>query len=219
VLTRRTSRLQSTDEGYRAFVSSNVSLRASLFSSTGGFDPRFRWWGSEDSEYGWRLWQAGATFIADEAARIFHQTDADTAGGDEGRQQARELNRGLLTSLVPQRFYRKGMPEPPPEVPKFSVLIHDIPSGAPQAWWRSMVGQTLPDFEIIFLADGAEHDPFAGGAEGERRISFIDDLGAAVEATRGEYLLVLDGHSARGVPVARPTAWAGVARGLDVVRA
>ncbi|HEY6629726.1 MAG TPA: glycosyltransferase, partial [Acidimicrobiia bacterium] len=84
VLTRRTSRLQSTDEGYRAFVSSNVSLATSLFESTGGFDARFRWWGSEDSEFGWRLWQTGATFVADETARIYHQVDSDTAGGEEG---------------------------------------------------------------------------------------------------------------------------------------
>ncbi len=198
VLTRRTSRLQNTDEGYRAFVSSNVSLPTSLFESTGGFDARFRWWGSEDSEFGWRLWQAGATFVADETARIYHQIDSDTAGGEEGRQQARELNRGLLASLVPQRFYRKGMPEPPPEVPKFSVLVHDIPEAAPKAWWRSMIGQTLPDFELVFLANGAEHDPFAGAAEGERRISFVEDLESAIEASRGEYLLFLDGHAAPG---------------------
>ncbi len=90
VLSRRTSNLQATDERYRAFVSSNVSLSKALFEIIGGFDERFRWWGSEDSEFGWRLWQAGADFVEDSANRIYHQTDADTAGGTEGRQSGPE---------------------------------------------------------------------------------------------------------------------------------
>jgi GT2 family glycosyltransferase len=198
VLSRRTSNLQATDEAYRAFVSSNVSIPATLFETTGGFDERFRWWGSEDSEFGWRLWQAGATFIDDEATRIYHQTDADTAGGESGRQEARDLNRGLLISLVPQRFYRKGMPEPPPEVPKFTVLIHDVPPGAPASIWKALTTQSLPDFEVLFLDSGPNHDPFAGAAEGERNIQFIEDPAAAVAASRGEYLLFINGHSAPG---------------------
>lgn len=210
VLTRRTSRLQNTDEGYRAFVSSNVSLSSSLYTATGGFDERFRWWGSEDSEFGWRLWQSGATFIDDPETRIYHQIDTDTAGGAEGRQQARELNRGLLASLVPQRFYRKGMPEPPPEVPKFSIVVHDVPPQAPAEWWKALVNQTLPDFEVVFVDDGPSHDPFAGGAEGERRVSFIEGLEDAVMATRGEYLLFLNGHSGPG-----PTLLQNIRKRLD----
>lgn len=198
VLSRRTSRFQATDEAYRAFVSVNVSVAAGLFHATGGFEERFRWWGSEDSELGWRLWQSGAVFIDDPAARVYHQLDDDTAGGEEGRQRARELNRGLLTSLVPQRFYRKGLPDPSPEVPKVTVLVNDVPSGAPASIWRSLTEQTLPDFEVIFIDAGRHHDPFAGAAEGERRIRFIADPQDAVEASRGEYLLFVNGHSALG---------------------
>ncbi len=102
----------------------------------------------------------------------------------------------MLTSLVPQRFYRKGMPKPPPEVPKFSVLIHDLPEGAAPSLWKGLSDQSLPDFEVVFLAEGSEHDPFAGAAEGERRIRFIADLDEAVMASRGEYLVFVDGHSA-----------------------
>ncbi len=198
VLSRRTSRFQATDEAYRAFVSINVSVPASLFHMVGGFEERFRWWGSEDSELGWRLWQAGAVFIDDPTARVYHQLDDDTAGGSEGRQRARELNRGLLSSLVPQRFYRKGMPEPPPEVPKFSILVSDVPANAPLELWRAAVDQTLPDFELIFIADGADHDPFAGAAEGERRVRFMPEPSQAVLSSRGEYLVFVNGHSAPG---------------------
>jgi len=198
VLSRRTSNLQATDEAYRAFVSANVSLPSALFAETGGFDERFRWWGSEDSEFGWRLWQAGAAFIDDETTRIYHQTDTDTAGGTEGRQEARELNRGLLASLVPQRFYRKGVPEPPPEVPKFSVLVHDVPKGAPLEVWKAFASQSLPDFEVVFVANAPDHDPFAGAAEGERRVKFVEDPIEAVKTTSGEYLLFINGYSAPG---------------------
>jgi GT2 family glycosyltransferase len=210
VLTRRTSGLSATDEGYRAFVSSNVSLSTAMFEDVGGFDERFRWWGSEDSELGWRLWQAGATFLEDPEARIYHQLDIDTAGGVDGRDEARLLNRGLLTSLVPQRFYRKGMPEPTPEIPKFSVLIHDVPSDSPIAWWRALLGQSLPDFEVIFIAKGSDHDPFAGASEGERRISFVPLPEEAVARARGEYLVFLDGSSAPG-----PTMLQNIRKRLD----
>lgn len=196
VLSRRTSGFASTDEGYRAFVSSNISLPTPLFEAAGGFDPRFRRWSGEDTELGWRLWQLGARFVDDSGNRIFHQTDADTAGGQEGRQRARELNMGLLASLIPQRFYRKGMPEPPPEVPKFSVIIHDLPPGAALATWRAMLAQTLPDFELVFVADPEDHDPFAGAAEGERRIHFAPDVAQAIAVSKGEYVVFLDGHGA-----------------------
>lgn len=196
VLARRTGGYRETDEGYRAFVSANVSLPAELFAAVGGFDERFRWWGSEDTELGWRLWQAGATFIDDPENLIFHQLDADTAGGSEGRQRARALNRGLLTSLVPQRFYRKGMPDPPPEVPKVSVIVHNIPIGAPPEIWRSLTTQTLPDFEVLFVAEAADHDPWAGAAESDPRCLFVSDVSACIRATRGEYLVFMDGHAA-----------------------
>lgn len=196
VLARRTSRLERTDEGYRAFVSSNASVPATLFESTGGFDERFRWWGSEDTEFGWRLWQTGADFIDDRDNPIYHQLDADTSGGDEGRQRARELNRGLLVSLVPHRFYRKGVPDPVPEVPKFSVLVHDLPEGSAPEIWRGLTGQTEPDFEVIFIAEPRSHDPFAGAAAGERRVRFEPDPVTAAQGSRGEFIVFLGGHSA-----------------------
>lgn len=195
-LSRRTSGYTNTDEGYRSFVSSNVSLPLSLFNAVGGFDARFRWWSSEDTELGWRLWQAGASFVDDPTNEILHQLDSDTAGGTEGRQEARELNRGLLSSLVPQNFYRRGLLDPMPEIPKVSVLVHDVPSGAPREIWKDLESQTLPDFEVIFVAEGSDHDPFAGSAEGDPRCLFIADLDQAVVQAKGEYLVFLNGHSA-----------------------
>ena len=195
-LARRTSRFQRTDEGYRSFVSSNVSMPVELFRETGGFDERFRWWGSEDTEFGWRLWQTGADFVDDQKNVIYHQLDEDTSGGDEGRERAREMNRGLLASLVPHRFYRKGVPDLTPEVPKFSVLVHDLPRGAAPEFWTGLNEQTEPDFDVIFLAAGEDHDPFAGAAAGERRIGFESDAVSAVAKSRGEFVVFLGGHAA-----------------------
>lgn len=195
VLSRRTSRWRRTDEGYRAFVSSNVSLPLPLFHEIGGFDERFRRWSAEDTEFGWRLWQAGVDFIDDPDNVIYHQLDADTAGGEDGRKRAREMNMGLLSSLVPHRFYRKETPKLIPEVPKFSLMIHDIPEGAPAELWAAFLGQTEPDFELIFIARAEDHDPFAGAGVGEPRIRFQPDPATAVEQSRGEFLVFIGGYA------------------------
>ena len=129
-LLRRSSGLQHGGEAFRAFVSSNISLPLAFFLELGGFDERFRWWGSEDSELGWRAWQAGATFVFDPTLEIDHQLDLDSAGGVEGRNEARRLNSGLMASLVPHQFYRKRPPAAIPENPKVSIVLYDAPVGA-----------------------------------------------------------------------------------------
>src|SRR5690606_35140094 len=95
VLSRRTSRWRRTDEGYRAFVSSNVSLPLPLFHEIGGFDERFRRWSAEDTELGWRLWQGGVAFSDGPDNAVYPQRDADTARGRDGRRRARGRQRGV----------------------------------------------------------------------------------------------------------------------------
>jgi hypothetical protein len=58
--------------------------------------------------------------------------------------------------------------------------------------------QSLPDFEVLFLANAPDHDPFAGAAAGERRVRFIADPLEAAKASKGEYLLFVNGYSAPG---------------------
>jgi len=61
----------SDEAGWARFYSSNVSLKASLFRSVGGFDPDFRFL-YEDIDLGWRLSQAGMVLRYQPAAVGLH---------------------------------------------------------------------------------------------------------------------------------------------------
>ena len=195
-LLRRSSGLQHGGEAFRAFVSSNISLPLAFFLELGGFDERFRWWGSEDSELGWRAWQAGATFVFDPTLEIDHQLDLDSAGGVEGRNEARRLNSGLMASLVPHQFYRKRPPAAIPENPKVSIVLYDAPVGAVEATWKQLLAQPRTDFELVVVANPDDHDPFAGATVGDRRIRFSPSLEDATSSATSEYVCYLNGHGA-----------------------
>src|SRR5690606_2872283 len=210
VLSRRTSRYTATDEGYRALVANNFSLPPDVFWAVGGFDERFKWWGGEDTELGWRLWQAGFTFIDAPKIRIFHQLDEDTADGEEGRQRERQMNAGLLNSLIPHRFYRSGVPRLTPAVPKVSVLVHDPVPHSLEKLWNAFSSQTHPDFELIFVGSPRDQDPYRGRAIAETRIRFAPTMDEAVEESRGELLLFLPGQAA-----AKNTLLQIIVRGLE----
>lgn len=197
-LQRRTGGLTHGSEVFRALVSSNISLRLELFRSIGGFDERFRRWGGEDTELGWRLWQAGATFLLDPDLVVDHQLEDDSSGGAAGRRRSRELNDGLIRSLIPNHFYRKGPPPSIPEVPKVSVILHDVPPHAIEPTWRVLLDQARSDFELIAVADPDDHEPFAGSIVGDPRIRFSKTLETATDAARGEYLCYLNGHGSPG---------------------
>ena len=195
-LLRRSAGLQHGGEAFRALVSSNISLPLPFFRELGGFDERFRWWGSEDSELGWRAWQAGATFVFDPTLEIDHQLDLDSAGGIEGRKEARRLNSGLMASLVPHQFYRKRPPATIPENPKLSIVLYDVPVGALEATWKLLLAQPRTDFELVVVAKPDDHDPFAGATVGDRRIRFSPSLEDATSSATSEYVCYLNGHGA-----------------------
>jgi GT2 family glycosyltransferase len=105
LLHRRTSGQRTGTEAFRSLVSSNFSVRADRFSESGGFSQDFHRWGGEDTELGWRLWNAGLFFVPDDRAIVYHQLQEDELGED-GRKAALELNAGILTSKIPHHFYR-----------------------------------------------------------------------------------------------------------------
>ena len=74
-LRRRTAGLQHGSEIFRSFVTAHVSLPLALFREIGGVDERFHRWGGEDTELGWRLWNAGAVFLDDDTVAVTHQAE------------------------------------------------------------------------------------------------------------------------------------------------
>lgn len=197
-LRRRSAGLQHGSEMFRAFVTANVSLPLHLFREVGGFDERFHRWGGEDSELGWRLWSAGATFLDAEEVSVTHQREEDVSGGHEGRRRDKELNMGLITSLIPHRFYRRTPLDTIPVVPKVSVLLHDVPAGTSHEVWDQLLEQVRPDFELIVVAEADDEEPLVGASAGDSRLTFAGTIEEGLALARGEYTCFLDGHCAPG---------------------
>lgn len=195
-LRRRSAGLQMGTEIFRSFVTANVSLPLALFRGIGGFDERFHRWGGEDTELGWRLWNAGATFIDDETVAVRHQVEEDFAGGSQGRRKAHQMNMGLIASLVPHRFYRKQPPVAIPVVPKVSVVLHHVPAGSSHETWDELLRQPRSDFELIVVASEDDEEPLAGASIGDPRLVYSSSLEAAASTATGEYVCFLDGHGA-----------------------
>lgn len=193
-LRRRTAGLQHGTEMFRSFVTANVSLPLAFFREVGGFDERFHRWGAEDFELGWRLWNAGGIFLDAEDVSVTHQVEEDVSGGSEGRRRDKQLNMGLITSLIPHRFYRKQPPDTIPLTPKVSVVLHDVPAGSSQETWAELKRQPRSDFELIVVADVDDEEPLAGASFGDPRLSFVPTLDEGVAAVRGEYTCFLNGH-------------------------
>jgi GT2 family glycosyltransferase len=101
---RRTDQLRSGDHlTFLAHVGATVALRRELYDAAGGFDPRLR--RGSDTEFGYRLAQAGAVFVPEPAARSWH-LGLSNMMHDE--QQLQRYSRPFLADLMPHpRWLRK----------------------------------------------------------------------------------------------------------------
>ncbi len=195
VLGRRTTRLTSGTEAYRAFVSSNVSVRRGLFLQAGGFSEDFTRWGGEDTELGWRLSEAGGFFVPADDAIVFHQVDLD---GPEGWRRAdRTENDGLIVSKIPHRFYRRRGGVVIHQVPKVSFVAWPVPDDL-QTLADEVLSSTLRDVELVLVGDPDRFEPFTGSVSGDPRVRFAptaggDPLADGIRSARGELIISLHG--------------------------
>ncbi|WP_273415175.1 glycosyltransferase family 2 protein [Corynebacterium appendicis] len=73
---RSTHHLSSPDDtSWRFIISSVLTCSRDFFERIGGFDGSFVGYGGEDWEFGFRAWNAGATFIHEPAAVAVHDED------------------------------------------------------------------------------------------------------------------------------------------------
>ncbi|MCP3997016.1 MAG: glycosyltransferase [bacterium] len=200
VFYRRTAGLRLGDEAFRSLVSSNFSIRREQFNAVGGFAEDFGRWGGEDTELGWRLFNAGLFFVPENDAAIYHQTQADEGDSPDWRQKAREANDGIIQAKIPHRFYRKSERGYIYEVPKVSWVVAPTVAKRAADLWKQLLKQNFTDFEVFFMGGESEVDQLGEILAGDPRVTVIpphDEPGrqfqAAIAAARGEYVALLHG--------------------------
>lgn len=68
------------------FITRNVSVRKSLLDSAGPFNEKFRGWGYEDWELGYRLYKSGVKILEDREIFSYHQEHPFSTGDRTGEQ-------------------------------------------------------------------------------------------------------------------------------------
>lgn len=188
---RRTTNMRFGDEAYRSLVSSNFAIRRDFFLSVGGFDEGFHRWGGEDTELGWRLFEAGAYIIPEDRAAVFHQLQID---GEEGwREASRIENDGEIVTRIPHRFYRKSVPGRIYVAPKVTWIISPVIDERIERLWRAIGRQSLTDYETIWVGDSSGIIAFGEENQADPRISVVPSLADAVGAASGQYIATIHG--------------------------
>lgn len=125
---------------WSSFITRNVSLPRSWLERSGVFDETFEGWGYEDTELGYRLARAGATFVYAPEAINYHQLHRNRFAWADAYAQAAHNYR---------RFIRKH--------PAFETFLH----------WRYFVGllDERSFHELVMArraAAGTGHDELLG---------------------------------------------------------
>lgn len=152
------------DAGFKFFATGNLSLDREFFLELGGFDERFKHYGWEDIDFGYRFERAGGRLMFDERAKAMH---------DHRRMTRRDLwAREFAVGLTAYQFWSKWQNE---DV-EFVRWWGERPKAGPA--WRRLLGRaavgaieplapSLPVLEKLYerLIYAYRH---AGAAEGRR---------------------------------------------------
>jgi glycosyltransferase involved in cell wall biosynthesis len=191
---RRSQRLLLGDAGFRAAIGGNSSVRRDFALAVGGVSEEFRGWGGEDTEFAWRLWNAGAFIIPEDSAIIYHQSHGDPADVDERRQQARQRALPLIADRVPHRFYRKT-PSHLHTVPKVSWIVTVETVAEAKRAWQEVSLATYTDSEILLVGAGAAVENWVSSGAVSSDLSVVSTFAEAVAQARGEMLAIVDGRA------------------------
>lgn len=145
-------RLTDTDDlreadhlGFHAYVGAAAGLRRGLYEITGGVDPDLDL--GQDTEFGYRLWQAGALMLPERAATAWHLGPAETF---RTRLPSERFRTNVLAELMPHpHLYRERVPAERRRVPLVHAVV-DI-SGAPYDLVRGCVDRLLDSAETDLL--------------------------------------------------------------------
>ncbi|MES0832970.1 glycosyltransferase [Nocardiopsis tropica] len=163
-LLTQSDRLRDADHlGFHAYVGAAAGVRRNLYEAAGGVDPDLDL--GQDTEFGYRLWQAGAVMVPEHAATAWHVGRAGTA---RTRLPSERFRTQVLAELMPHpHAYRERVPAHRRRIPLVHAVV-DV-SGAPYDLVRGCVDRLLDsaetDLAITLVADW-EGVREGGGAPG-----------------------------------------------------
>ena len=137
--------------GFHAYVGAAAGVRRNLYEAAGGVDPELDL--GQDTEFGYRLWQAGAVLVPEHAATAWHVGRAGTA---RTRLPSERFRTEVLAELMPHpHLYRERVPAHRRRIPLVHAVV-DV-SGAPYDLVRGCVDRLLDsaetDLAITLVAD------------------------------------------------------------------
>lgn len=143
---------------FRFFAAGNVAFSKSEFMRIGGFDERFRDWGHEDGELGFRFFNNGRYFIPVMEAWAYHH-EPETGVNETDRSAGKQKSNYHYASVCP--YYRHLIKDETInyEVPKVSIYIpaYNAQNTIIEAV-ESVLGQTYQDIEVCICDDGSTDD-------------------------------------------------------------
>ncbi|WP_431869526.1 glycosyltransferase [Nocardiopsis eucommiae] len=150
--------------GFHAYLGAAAAVRRSLYEAAGGVDPDLDL--GQDTEFGYRLWQAGAVMVPEHTATAWHVGPASTA---RTRLPSERFRTEVLAELMPHpHAYRERVPEARRRTPLVHAVV-DV-TGAPYDLVRGCVDRLLngteTDLAVTLVADWEGAGSAPGGFDG-----------------------------------------------------
>ncbi|MDJ0791488.1 MAG: glycosyltransferase [Acidimicrobiia bacterium] len=193
---RSNRRLVIDDTAFRAALSNNLSMTRATFTSAGGFSSLFVDWGSEDTEFGWRLFQDGNFVVPDEGAVVYHQIQHDDPQARRThRERARSMNLPLLADSIPNHRYRR-VPASTYTVPQLSWLVHGSDTETVDRQLRWIDDVAWLDNEVVVVGPPDAVERWRSRARASDRFRLVETVepittGDVLGQIRGEYIAFL----------------------------
>ncbi|MFD3683630.1 glycosyltransferase [Nocardiopsis sp. NPDC058631] len=151
LLTQSDSLRDADHLGFHAYVGAAAGVRRNLYEAAGGVDPDLDL--GQDTEFGYRLWQAGAVLVPEHAATAWHVGRAGTA---RTRLPSERFRTEVLAEFMPHpHLYRERVPAHRRRIPLVHAVV-DV-AGAPYDLVRGCVDRLLDsaetDLAITLVAD------------------------------------------------------------------
>ncbi len=119
----RTKDLTSTDTDlFRIVTGGNLGISKAFYDHLGGSDESFTQWGAEDTELGYRAFNAGGVLVPERRALAWHQGEG-ASGPDPEEQRSQVEQRHKLSHLIAEKGFRRSVAGRTFTVPLVTIAV------------------------------------------------------------------------------------------------